>query len=74
MSVNRRRRMYNRAEHSHPLVAWFLGQNTSIAWALNLYEDTNMISERKASFSPNQIPKKCYSSHHIESCDTCMEH
>ena len=23
---------------------------------------------------PNQNPKKCYSTHHIESCDTCMEH
>jgi len=23
---------------------------------------------------PKKIPKKCYSSHHIESCDTCMEH
>ena len=23
---------------------------------------------------PKKFPNKCYSSHHIESCDTCMEH
>ena len=25
-------------------------------------------------FVPKKFAKKCYSSHHIESCDTCINH